>query len=293
MKKLIFKGAATAIVTPMNDDGSINLSKIKEVTENQISENIDALIACGTTGEASTLSSDEQKSIIKAVVDAADGRVPIIAGAGSNDTERAVFLAQNAEEAGADALLVVTPYYNKTSQRGIIEHYNYIADSVNIPIIVYNVPSRTGVTIKPETYKELSRHKNIVAAKEASGDLVSLMRAINLCGDELYFYSGNDDIIVPFMSVGGVGVISVLSNILPNDVHNMCSLCFSGDYKSAAEYQLRYMNLIDSLFSDVNPIPIKAAMNKLGLGVGPVRLPLYQMDDKNLKKLSLELQKIF
>ncbi|MBR6693716.1 MAG: 4-hydroxy-tetrahydrodipicolinate synthase [Clostridia bacterium] len=292
MKKLIFKGAATAIVTPMNDDRSINFSKIKEVTENQILNGINALVVNGTTGEASTLSADEQAKTIAAVCEQSAGRVPIIAGAGSNDTMRALMLAKQAEELGADALLIVTPYYNKTSQNGIISHYTYIADRVDLPIIVYNVPQRTGVNIKPETYRELSRHKNIVAAKEASGDIPALIRAIDLCGDELYFYSGNDDIIVPSLSVGGMGVISVASNILPRDIADICNSCFRGNYKEAAKRQVELIRLIDALFCDVNPVPVKTAMNILGMNVGPVRMPLYPMSENLRAKLLLELKRV-
>jgi len=292
LKKLIFKGAATAIVTPMNDDRSINFSKIKEVTENQILNGINALVVNGTTGEASTLSADEQAKNIAAVCEQSAGRVPIIAGAGSNDTMRALMLAKQAEELGADALLIVTPYYNKTSQNGIISHYTYIADRVDLPIIVYNVPQRTGVNIKPETYRELSRHKNIVAAKEASGDIPALIRAIDLCGDELYFYSGNDDIIVPSLSVGGMGVISVASNILPRDIADICNSCFRGNYKEAAKRQVELIRLIDALFCDVNPVPVKTAMNILGMNVGPVRMPLYPMSENLRAKLSLELKRV-
>lgn len=291
MKKLIFRGVATALVTPMNEDRSINLSKIKEVAENQINAGINALVVNGTTGEASTLSSDEQAKTIAAVCESANGRVPVIAGAGSNDTERALYLAKQAEELGADALLIVTPYYNKTSQKGLIEHYFYIADRVSLPIIVYNVPGRTGVNIKPETYKELSRHKNIVAAKEASGDITSLIRSLDLCGDDLHFYSGNDDQITPFLSLGGCGVISVLSNLLPKTVVLMCASCFSGDYKKAAALQIEHIGLIDALFSDVNPVPIKAAMNLCGHAVGPTRMPLSEMNEKLRGKLILELNR--
>ena len=265
MKKLIFKGAATALVTPMNDDRSINIDKIKEVAENQISNNIDALVVNGTTGEASTLSADEQARIIRAVCSQAAGRVPIIAGSGSNDTERALTLSKQAKDCGADALLIVTPYYNKTSQNGLISHYFYIADRVDLPIIVYNVPSRTGVNIKPETYRELARHKNIVACKEAGGNVADMIRAMDLCGDELYFYTGNDELIVPSLSVGAMGVISVVSNIIPNDIHNLCSLCFEGRYALAAQKQTELIRLIDALFSDVNAVPIKTAMNILKL----------------------------
>ncbi len=285
MKRRIFEGAATALVTPFHNDFSVNYEKIEELVEQQISGGIDALVICGTTGEKSTLSYEEHIKVIKAATKSAAGRVPVIAGAGSNDTFYSVGICRDAIAAGADALLLVTPYYNKTSQLGLIRHYNYIADRVDAPIILYNVPSRTGMNILPETYKELSKHPNIVAAKEANGDISSLAKTISLCEDDLTIYSGNDDQILPIMALGGKGVISVLSNILPKETHNLCHYALSGNFEEARLLQLKFIPLISALFSDVNPIPIKAAMNLLGKGVGPSRMPLTQMDTEKYEAL--------
>ncbi len=291
MKKRIFTGVGTALITPMNDDGSINFNRLKTLVEEQIANSVDALIICGTTGEKSTLRYDEHLRVIEVAANTACGRVPIIAGTGSNDTVYSVELCRDAESVGADAFLMVTPYYNKTSQAGLIAHYDYIAQRVNKPIILYNVPSRTGVTIKPETYKELSKYENIVAVKEANGDLSSVAQTRYLCGDELDIYSGNDDQTVPIMSLGGIGVISVLSNISPKIMHDICDKFLNGDTNEAARLQLKYTGLMNALFSDVNPIPIKEAMNALGMDVGPCRLPLYKMSDTardNLKNKLIE-----
>ena len=290
MKKQIFKGAATALITPMHNDGSVNFYKLKELVEQQITSGIDALVICGTTGEKSTLRYDEHLKVIEVAATAAKKRVPIIAGTGSNDTIYSVELCDDAEKVGADAFLMVTPYYNKASQAGLVAHYNYIADRVNKPIILYNVPSRTGVSIKPETYKELSKHPNIVATKEANGDLSSVAQTKYLCGDDLGIYSGNDDQTVPIMSLGGIGVISVLSNIAPYEMHNICADYLSGDTEKSAKAQIKYTGLINALFSDVNPVPVKTAMNILGMDVGPFRQPLYPMDDKALENLKLKLK---
>ena len=290
MKKRVFTGAATALITPMNDDGSVNFSRLSTLVDEQIKGGIDALVICGTTGEKSTLGYDEHIRVIETAAKANGGRVPLIAGTGSNDTVYSVGLCADAEKAGADAFLMVTPYYNKTSQRGLVAHYNYIADRVNKPIILYNVPSRTGVAIKPETYKELSKHPNIVATKEANGDLASVAKTRYLCGDELDFYSGNDDQTVPIMSLGGIGVISVMSNFLPKVMHEMCEEYLKGNTARAAELQIKYTGLMNALFSDVNPIPVKAAMNLLGLAAGPCRLPLYPMEEKALENLKYKLQ---
>lgn len=280
MKRKIFEGAATALITPMNSDYTVNYKQLELLVDEQINRGIDALVICGTTGEKSTLRYDEHITVIETAVKAAAGRAPIIAGAGSNDTAYSVELCNDAERVGADAFLAVTPYYNKTSQNGLIAHYNYIADRVNKPIILYNVPSRTGVSIKPETYRELSKHPNIVAVKEASGDISLAAKIRYECGDELALYSGNDDQTVPMLSIGASGVISVLSNILPNEVHQMCAAYFAGDASAAAAMQIKYTGLINALFSDVNPIPVKAAMNILGMNVGPCRLPLTSMKEE-------------
>ncbi len=289
MKQTIFKGAATALVTPMNADGSVNYKRLESLVDEQIAGGIDALVICGTTGEKSTLRYDEHLKVIEIAAKKANKRVPIIAGTGSNDTVYSVELCNDAESVGADAFLMVAPYYNKTSQAGLVAHYNYIADRVNKPIILYNVPSRTGVAIKPETYKELSKHPNIVATKEANGDLSAIAKTRYLCGDELAIYSGNDDQIVPVMSLGGIGVISVLSNICPKETHDLCESYLSGDTQKAAELQIKYTGLIDALFCDVNPIPVKTAMNLAGMDVGPLRLPLYLMNQTNLNYLKEKL----
>lgn len=292
MKKCIFEGCATALITPMNPDGSVNFEKLAELVDSQIKGGVDALVICGTTGESATLSGEEHIEVIKAAVLAADHRVPIIAGTGSNDTQFALEISKEALEAGADALLMVTPYYNKTSQKGLIKHYTYIADNVDAPIILYNVPSRTGVNIKPETYFELSKHKNIVAAKEANGDLSALIKTVALCGDNLAIYSGNDDQIVPIMSLGGKGVISVLSNVIPKETHDITAACLEGDFKKGTELAVKYLDLANALFMDVNPIPVKEAMNLLGLEVGECRMPLDKMDEKQISTLRDELKKV-
>ena len=290
MKKRVFTGAATALITPMNEDGSVNFERLSSLVDEQIKGGIDALVICGTTGEKSTLGYEEHVKVIETAAKAIAGRVPLIAGTGSNDTVYSVGLCADAEKAGADAFLMVTPYYNKTSQRGLVAHYNYIADRVNKPIILYNVPSRTGVAIKPETYKELSKHPNIVATKEANGDLASVAKTRYLCGDDLDFYSGNDDQVVPIMSLGGIGVISVMSNFLPQVMHEICAEYLSGNTAGSAELQIKYTGLMNALFSDVNPIPVKAAMNLLGLNAGPCRLPLYPMEEKALENLKSKLK---
>ena len=289
MKNPVFTGAAVAIITPMYEDGSINFDELGRIIEDQIARGTDAIVICGTTGECSTMTDEEQLAAIKFTVETVNHRVPVIAGAGSNDTDHGCALAAKSAACGADALLLVTPYYNKTSQRGLVAHYNYIADRVNKPIILYNVPSRTGVAIKPETYKELSKHPNIAATKEANGDLSSVAKTRYLCGDDLDIYSGNDDQAVAMMSLGGIGVISVLSNFLPGVMHKMCSEYLEGHTKAAAEMQIKYVGLMNALFSDVNPIPVKEAMNMLGLEAGPCRLPLYPMESAAREKLREKL----
>ena len=289
MKQRIFEGAATALVTPMFKDGSVNYDCLRSLVNMQIESGIDALVICGTTGEKSTLRYDEHLKVIEVAINTAKKRVPIIAGTGSNDTVYSVELCRDAESLGADALLMVTPYYNKTSQKGLIEHYNYIADRVSKPIILYNVPSRTGVNIKPQTYKELSKHEKIVAVKEASGDISQIAEIKYLCGDDLEIYSGNDDQTVPVLSIGGIGVISVISNIIPTVFHNICYEFINGNPEKARELQNKYYGLIKALFYDVNPVPLKAAMNILGYNVGECRLPLYPMNDETLTILKEKL----
>lgn len=286
MKKCIFEGCATALVTPMLADGSINEPGLRALIDQQIAGGIDALVICGTTGESSTLDHVEHTKAIEIAVSQADHRVPVIAGTGSNDTNYGLQLSKEAVQLGADALLMVTPYYNKTSQAGLVAHYNYIADRVDAPIIVYNVPSRTGVNIKPETYRELAKHPNIVATKEANGDISSVLKTVSLCGDELYVYSGNDDQTVPIMSLGAKGVISVASNIIPGEMHAMAAACLKGDFKTATEMSVKYSDFMDGMFMDVNPIPVKEAMNLLGMEVGACRLPLIGMTDAKRAELA-------
>ncbi len=285
MKKTIFTGAATALVTPMHADTTVNYDVLRALVNEQIEAGIDALVICGTTGEKSTLSYKEHVKVIEEAIKTADGRVPIIAGAGSNDTVYSVGLCKEAISLGADALLSVTPYYNKASQAGLIAHYNYIADRIDKPLIVYNVPSRTGVSIQPETYLELSKHENIVAIKEANGDVSSVAKTKQLVGDALDIYSGNDDQIIPIMSLGGKGVISVLSNIVPKETHDMCMAFLNGETEKARDLQLKYIPFINALFSDVNPIPVKEAMNLMGKNVGPVRLPLVPMNEAKKQEM--------
>lgn len=291
MKKRIFTGCATALVTPFNEDCSVNYKRFRELVEEQIKGGVDALVICGTTGESATLDNDEHCRVLEEAVKISNGRVPIIAGTGSNDTMYATKLSQHAESIGVDGLLMVTPYYNKTSQNGLLNHYFYVADRVKTPIILYNVPSRTGTAIKPETYLELAKHENIVAVKEANGDISSVAKTKSLCGDSLDIYSGNDDQIVPIMSLGGIGVISVLSNILPKETHDICAEYLKGNHQTACELQLKYLSLINALFSDVNPIPVKEAMNMMGLNMGPLRMPLAPMSEGGREALRAELLK--
>lgn len=285
----IFTGAAVAIVTPMHKDGTVNYDKLGEVIEAQISGGTDAIVICGTTGESATLSGEEHMDCIKYAIDKVNKRVPVIAGTGSNDTAYAVEMSVDAEKAGADALLLVTPYYNKTSQRGLVAHFTAIADAVNIPIILYNVPSRTGCKIDISTYKELAKHKNIVAAKEACGDISFIAELA--AETDLDIYSGNDDQIVPIMALGGKGIISVASNIMPKEIHELAEYALKGDYKTAAQLQLKYLSLMKALFCDVNPIPVKEAMNLMGMEVGECRLPLFKMEDGKIELLKNELKK--
>ena len=289
MKRLIFKGAGVAIVTPFTEDG-INFSEFGRLIDVQIAGHTDAIIVAGTTGEAATMSDEEHKEAIKFAVEHTKGRVPVIAGTGSNDTAYAIQLSQYAEQVGADGLLLVTPYYNKCTQKGLIEHFTKIADSVNVPCILYNVPSRTGLSIKVPTYAALSKHPNIVAVKEANGDLSSILRLRYAVGDELAVYSGNDDQIVPILSLGGMGVISVLSNVAPKETHDICQLYFDGKVKESAALQIAFTDLADALFCETNPIPVKTAMRLMGYAAGPLRLPLSEMEPENLKKLDTALK---
>lgn len=290
MKNTIFTGAGVAIVTPFNADGSINFDGFAENLEYQINNGTDAIIVCGTTGEASTMTDDEHIECIRFAVERTKGRLPVIAGTGSNDTRYAAELSKTAQDLGADGLLLVTPYYNKASQKGLVAHFGKIAECVDIPIILYNIPGRTGVSIDISTYKTLSEFKNIVAVKEASGNISYTSKLIAECGDRLDVYSGNDDIIVPMMSIGAKGVISVLSNIMPKETHDMTQLCLDGNYPEAAALQMKYLNLINSLFIEVNPIPVKEAMNYMGMPSGECRLPLCTMTEANAEKLKIAMK---
>ncbi|MBO4343574.1 MAG: 4-hydroxy-tetrahydrodipicolinate synthase [Clostridia bacterium] len=289
MHQTVFTGAATAIITPMKN-GTVDFDKFAEVLEFQIASGIDAVVVCGTTGESSTLTDEEHRALIEFCVKKANHRIPIIAGTGSNDTAYAVDLSKFACDVGADALLQVTPYYNKTTQKGLIKHFFAVADAVDKPIILYNVPSRTGININPETYAELCKHERIVAAKEAGGNLSAVAQTRALCGDNLDLYSGNDDQIIPIMSLGGKGVISVLSNLLPKETHDICADYLAGNVKKASDAQIKYIPLINALFSEVNPIPVKAAMNILGFCGEEIRLPLCEISDANKAKLIAEMK---
>ena len=294
MKKTIFTGAGVAIVTPMNADGSINFDKLGELIDWQIEEGTDAIIICGTTGESATMIDEEHIDCIDYAVKRVAHRVPVIAGTGSNHTDYAVGLSQKAQLLGADALLLVTPYYNKTSQKGLITHYTTIANAVDLPIILYNVPSRTGVNILPETLKELSKIDNIVAVKEATGNISQIARVAALCGDDLDIYSGNDDQIVPIMALGGKGVISVLSNCMPKETHEITQLCLDNKFPEAQARMNKVLEFANSngLFCDVNPIPVKEALNIMGWDVGECRLPLVRMDDDKIAKLKAKMQEL-
>ena len=288
MKKPVFTGSSAAVITPFKN-GKIDYDSFKRIIDMQKIASTSALTVCGTTGEASTLRREERFALV-AFAKAFSDNIPVIAGSGSNSTEHAIQFSLDAEKAGADAVLVVTPYYNKATQKGLIEHYTAVADSVSIPVIVYNVPSRTGVNFKPETYLELSRHPNINGVKEASGDFWLFTRTLGLCGDELNIWSGNDDVIVPMMSLGAKGVISVAANIIPAEIARLVKLCEDGRFPEAAELQIKYEKLISLLFSEVNPIPVKAAMNELGLCGNELRLPLTEISEKNRALLTDELK---
>ena len=275
----------------MNEDGSVNYDAYADLIDFQIENKTDAIITCGTTGESSTLSDEEHREVIRFAIEQTAGRVPVIAGTGSNDTKYAIELSQAAGEMGADGLLLVTPYYNKTSQRGLVAHFGMIAESVKTPIILYSVQSRTGVNIAPETAYELSKYENIAAIKEASGNISQVAKIRAMCGDSLDVYSGNDDQIVPLLSLGGKGVISVLSNVAPEVTHNICQLYFDGKVAESAALQLEYLDLCNDLFIDVNPIPVKEALNMMGMNAGPCRMPLYEMTDAAKDKLAATLAK--
>lgn len=282
----IFKGAGVAIITPFHEDGSVNYEKLGELIEFQIANKTDAIIICGTTGEASTLTHEEHLECIKYTIDKVAKRVPVVAGTGSNCTETAIYLSQEAEKYGADALLVVTPYYNKATQKGLIAHYTAVANSVKVPIIMYNVPSRTGCNILPETAVTLAKNvKNIVGIKEASGNISQVAKLMQLADGCIDLYSGNDDQIVPILSLGGLGVISVLSNVAPAETHDIVELYMNGKVQESAKLQLKALPLINQLFCEVNPIPVKAAVNLMGMEVGPLRMPMTEMEEAHKEEL--------
>lgn len=289
----IFTGAGVAIVTPMKADGEVNFEKLGELIEFQIAGGTDAIIICGTTGEASTLSHEEHIECIRYTVAKVAKRIPVVAGTGSNCTETAIYLSKEAEKAGADGVLLVTPYYNKATQKGLIAHFTETAKAVNIPAILYNVPSRTGCNILPETVAALVKNvDNIVGIKDAAGNISQTVQTVELCQGDVDLYSGNDDQIVPVMSLGGIGVISVLSNVVPKETHEICEKFAAGDGKGALALQLKYLNLINALFCEVNPIPVKTALNLMGMEVGPMRLPLTAMEEAHKDKLFAEMKKL-
>lgn len=290
MKKTVFKGAGVALITPFKN-GKVDWEAFEKLIDFQIENNTDALIICGTTGESATMPDSEHIATVKYAVDYVKGRVPVIAGAGSNDTEHGVKLCKEMEKAGADALLLVTPYYNKCTQKGLIAHYKKMAEAVSLPCILYNVPGRTGVDIAPSTVKTLSEIDNIVGIKEASGKLEAVVAIRNLCGDDFAIYSGNDDITVPIMSMGGLGVISVLSNIMPKETHDMCQAALDGDFKTASKIQVETVDLVNALFIEVNPIPVKTAAHLMGMCDIEMRMPLCEMEEKNLEVLKSEMKR--
>lgn len=292
MKQVLFTGAATALVTPFDQNGAIAWEELERLVELQIAGGIDAIVACGTTGEAATMTTEEHTQVIRFIIEKVKGRVPVIAGTGSNDTQFCVELSLEAKELGADGLLLVTPYYNKTSQKGLIESFNYVADSVKMPCILYNVPSRTGCNIQPATYRELSKNPYIVAVKEANGDISATARTAALCGDELTIYSGEDNQTLPIMALGGKGVISVFSNALPGKMHELAAAMLRGDLETARKLDLEYLDLMDGFFMDVNPIPIKEALYQMGvLQTNYCRMPLTTMTEEGAAKLNALLKK--
>ncbi len=292
MKKTLFKGTGVAIVTPFNEDLSVNYDVFEKLLKFNIENGTDAVIVCGTTGESATLNDEEHKDVIEFAVKTVNGKIPVIAGTGSNDTKYAVELSKHAQQMGVDGLLVVTPYYNKATQQGLITHYTAIADSVDIPVIIYNVPSRTGCNVEPETIKELSKHKNIVGVKEASGNISQVAKIAALCGDEIDIYSGNDDQILPILSLGGKGVISVMSNILPKETHDICRLFFEGKFKESLELSNKLNKISHDLFLEVNPIPVKAALELMGYDAMSLRLPLTSMTQQKKEILKNSMKEL-
>lgn len=289
----IFTGAGVAIITPMKANGDVNYDKLGEILDFQINNGTDSIIICGTTGEASTLSHEEHLECIRFTVDHVKKRIPVIAGTGSNCTETAIYLSKEAYKAGADGVLIVTPYYNKATQKGLIGHFTDIAASMDLPVVLYNIPGRTGCNILPETAAYLCKNvDNIVAMKDATADIAQITKTMHLCEGRLDLYSGNDDQIVPLLSVGGKGVISVLSNIAPRETHDIVAKYLAGDNKGSLELQMKYLPLINALFSEVNPIPVKKAMNLMGMEVGPLRKPLTEMEEAHAEVLKKEMQKV-
>ncbi|HJC04582.1 MAG TPA: 4-hydroxy-tetrahydrodipicolinate synthase [Candidatus Enterocloster excrementipullorum] len=287
----VFEGAGVALITPFKDNGEINYEKLEEILEEQIAGGTDAIVACGTTGEASTMTHEEHLDVIRFACEKVKGRIPVVAGTGSNCTETAVYLSQEAERLGADGVLVVSPYYNKATQKGLYRHFAAVAESIKIPVILYNIPGRTGVNIAPETIAKLCENvENIVGVKEASGNFSAIAQLMNLTDGRIDLYSGNDDQIVPMLALGGKGVISVLSNIAPRQTHAICEAFFAGDVKESARLQLAAIPLIEALFCEVNPIPVKAAMNLMGKETGPLRMPLTEMEPQNQERLKAAME---
>ena len=287
----IFKGAGVAMITPMKEGCEVNYDKLEEIIDEQIREGTDAIVICGTTGESATLSMEEHRDVIKAAIAFTKGRVPVVAGTGSNATATAIQLTKDAEEDGADAALIVTPYYNKASQNGLISHYSMIADETKLPIIMYNVPGRTGCNLMPQTVATLVKSKsNLVGLKEATGSLVQASETMRLCDGKLEMYSGEDGLVVPLMSIGAIGVISVLSNVAPKDTHNLVMEYLNGNVEAARKLQMKVLPLVDALFCEVNPIPVKEAMNLMGKNVGPLRLPLCEMVPENRQRLEMAMK---
>ncbi len=291
MKKTVFTGSGVALVTPFNEDLSVNFDMLSQLIDWHLENKTDALVMCGTTGESATLTTKEKEDIFKFTVKKVGRKIPVIAGCGTNCTESTVALSKAALDCGADAALIVTPYYNKTTQDGILRHYEIISNSAHIPVIIYNVPSRTGFGIKPDTYRRLAEIENVVAVKEASGDISALAESISLCNGLIDFYSGNDDQIVPFYSLGGKGVISVVANICPLQIHNLCMLCENGDFANAASAQLDLISLCKAMFCEVNPLPVKFAVNELGFDVGKTRPPLFELSGSSKQYIKSVLVK--
>ncbi len=290
MKKTVFTGSAVAIVTPMQKDGSVNYDTLGKLIDFQLENGTNAIVACATTGESPVLSHDEHCSVIEFIVKRVDKKVPVIASSGSNDTHYATELSQALQDCGADALLMITPYYNKTSQAGFVKHFTYVADRVKIPIILYNIPSRTGCNIKPETYAELAKHPRIVGTKEANGDLAAAARTVALCGDDLAVYSGEDNVLLPILSIGGKGIISTAANVIPKQISEICANYFRGNFEKSRTEFLQNLKLMDALFIDVNPMPVKAAMNLMGWDCGACRLPLTSLSPENAEYLRAVLK---